>query len=207
MTKRLKTENNEGNRTCGRKLMSDVVFYCETSRKWVCVTVKFLPSVETQEDVQCLSGWCCVVLWRLPGQDMSAGPCLHHLQTARLHHYLRIPPPNSRGFSFSSFSSSSSSSQIPAPENHRVKTRSEAKQTIRSPRTFLISPRPVLVSSPAAAPLLHENLVMAFFVKKKKFKFQTHLTLEELSAVPFVNGVLFCKLRLLEGDFAATSSR
>ncbi|XP_062237326.1 early estrogen-induced gene 1 protein [Platichthys flesus] len=48
---------------------------------------------------------------------------------------------------------------------------------------------------------------MAFFVKKKKFKFQTHLTLEELTAVPFVNGVLFCKLRLLEGDFAATSSR
>uniref|UniRef100_A0A672GFA0 Family with sequence similarity 102 member A n=1 Tax=Salarias fasciatus TaxID=181472 RepID=A0A672GFA0_SALFA len=48
---------------------------------------------------------------------------------------------------------------------------------------------------------------MAFFAKKKKFKFQTHLTLEELSAVPFVNGVLFCKLRLLDGDFMATSSR
>ncbi|XP_061752216.1 early estrogen-induced gene 1 protein-like [Nerophis ophidion] len=48
---------------------------------------------------------------------------------------------------------------------------------------------------------------MAFFAKKKKFKFQTHLTLEELSAVPFVNGVLFCKVRLLDGDFTATSSR
>ncbi|KAF3695356.1 Protein FAM102A [Channa argus] len=48
---------------------------------------------------------------------------------------------------------------------------------------------------------------MAFFVKKKKFKFQTHLTLEELTAVPFVNGVLFCKLRLLDGEFVATSSR
>ncbi|XP_037338260.2 early estrogen-induced gene 1 protein [Pungitius pungitius] len=48
---------------------------------------------------------------------------------------------------------------------------------------------------------------MAFFAKKKKFKFQTQLTLEELSAVPFVNGVLFCKIRLLDGDFAATSSR
>ncbi|CAL8293893.1 protein FAM102A [Gadus morhua] len=48
---------------------------------------------------------------------------------------------------------------------------------------------------------------MAFFVKKKKFKFQTQLTLEELTAVPFVNGVLFCKLRLLEGEFVATSSR
>ncbi|KAL0979558.1 hypothetical protein UPYG_G00186530 [Umbra pygmaea] len=49
---------------------------------------------------------------------------------------------------------------------------------------------------------------MAFFLKKKKFKFQTHLTLEELTAVPFVNGLLFCKLRLLDGgDFVATSSR
>ncbi|XP_041755898.2 protein FAM102A [Coregonus clupeaformis] len=49
---------------------------------------------------------------------------------------------------------------------------------------------------------------MAFFAKKKIFKFQTHLTLEELTAVPFVNGVLFCKLRLLDGgDFVATSSR
>ncbi|KAM6965257.1 early estrogen-induced gene 1 protein-like [Aplochiton taeniatus] len=49
---------------------------------------------------------------------------------------------------------------------------------------------------------------MAFFNKKKKFKFQTHLTLEELTAVPFVNGVLFCKLRLLlGGDFVASSSR
>ncbi|XP_020325809.1 protein FAM102A [Oncorhynchus kisutch] len=52
------------------------------------------------------------------------------------------------------------------------------------------------------------NPSMAFFAKKKKFKFQTHLTLEELTAVPFVNGVLFCKLRLLDGgDFVATSSR
>ncbi|XP_049342206.1 protein FAM102A isoform X1 [Astyanax mexicanus] len=49
---------------------------------------------------------------------------------------------------------------------------------------------------------------MAFLVKKKKFKFQTHFTLEELTAVPFVNGVLFCKIRLLDGgDFAASSSR
>ncbi|XP_051508538.1 protein FAM102A-like [Myxocyprinus asiaticus] len=49
---------------------------------------------------------------------------------------------------------------------------------------------------------------MAFLVKKKKFKFQTHFTLEELTAVPFVNGVLFCKIRLLDGgDFTASSSR
>ncbi|XP_066515173.1 protein FAM102A [Hoplias malabaricus] len=49
---------------------------------------------------------------------------------------------------------------------------------------------------------------MAFLMKKKKFKFQVHFTLEELTAVPFVNGVLFCKIRLLEGgDFATSSSR
>ncbi|KAG1968751.1 protein FAM102A [Pimephales promelas] len=49
---------------------------------------------------------------------------------------------------------------------------------------------------------------MAFLVKKKKFKFQTHVTLEELTSVPFVNGVLFCKIRLLDGgDFTSVSSR
>ncbi|KAH1164837.1 hypothetical protein KIL84_006146 [Mauremys mutica] len=48
---------------------------------------------------------------------------------------------------------------------------------------------------------------MAFLMKKKKFKFQTSFTLEELTAVPFVNGVLFCKIRLLDGgDFASLSS-
>lgn len=52
------------------------------------------------------------------------------------------------------------------------------------------------------------NLPMAFLMKKKKFKFQTSFTLEELTAVPFVNGVLFCKIRLLDGgDFASLSSR
>ncbi|KAM5146174.1 early estrogen-induced gene 1 protein isoform 1-T2 [Mantella aurantiaca] len=49
---------------------------------------------------------------------------------------------------------------------------------------------------------------MAFLSKKKKFKFQTNFTLEELTAVPFVNGVLFCKVRLLDGgDFVSISSR
>ncbi|KAM4662211.1 early estrogen-induced gene 1 protein isoform 1-T2 [Discoglossus pictus] len=49
---------------------------------------------------------------------------------------------------------------------------------------------------------------MAFLTKKKKFKFQTSFTLEELTAVPFVNGVLFCKVRLLDGgDFVSLSSR
>uniref|UniRef100_UPI00398E82A1 early estrogen-induced gene 1 protein isoform X1 n=1 Tax=Pristiophorus japonicus TaxID=55135 RepID=UPI00398E82A1 len=49
---------------------------------------------------------------------------------------------------------------------------------------------------------------MAFIMKKKKFKFQTIFSLEELAAVPFVNGVLFCKIRLLDGgDFTQLSSR
>ncbi|KAI3361622.1 hypothetical protein L3Q82_001936 [Scortum barcoo] len=48
---------------------------------------------------------------------------------------------------------------------------------------------------------------MSFLMKKKKFKFQVHFTLEELTAVPFVNGVLFCKIRLMDGgDFAILSS-
>ncbi|XP_061657964.1 early estrogen-induced gene 1 protein-like isoform X2 [Syngnathoides biaculeatus] len=49
---------------------------------------------------------------------------------------------------------------------------------------------------------------MSFLTKKKKFKFQVHFTLEELTAVPFVNGVLFCKIRLIDGgDFVILSSR
>lgn len=49
---------------------------------------------------------------------------------------------------------------------------------------------------------------MSFLMKKKKFKFQVYFTLEELAAVPFVNGVLFCKIRLIDGgDFATLSSR
>lgn len=49
---------------------------------------------------------------------------------------------------------------------------------------------------------------MSFLSKKKKFKFQVYFTLEELTAVPFVNGVLFCKIRLIDGgDFATLSSR
>uniref|UniRef100_A0A3Q4AL41 Uncharacterized protein n=1 Tax=Mola mola TaxID=94237 RepID=A0A3Q4AL41_MOLML len=49
---------------------------------------------------------------------------------------------------------------------------------------------------------------MSFLMMKKKFKFHVHFTLEELTAVPFVNGVLFCKIRLIDGgDFAILSSR
>ncbi|XP_062269033.1 protein FAM102A [Platichthys flesus] len=47
-----------------------------------------------------------------------------------------------------------------------------------------------------------------FLVKKKKFKFQVHFSLDQLTAVPFVNGLLFCKIRLIDGgDFSVLSSR
>ncbi|NWX09155.1 F102B protein, partial [Caloenas nicobarica] len=50
---------------------------------------------------------------------------------------------------------------------------------------------------------------MAFIMmKKKKFKFRVELELDELSSVPFVNGILFCKVRLLDGgSFNGESSR
>ncbi|KAM9844329.1 EEIG family member 2-like isoform 2-T2 [Aulostomus maculatus] len=49
---------------------------------------------------------------------------------------------------------------------------------------------------------------MSFILmKKKRFKFKVDFDLEELSSVPFVNGVLFCKVRLTDGGFAQESSR
>uniref|UniRef100_UPI0037E83BF4 EEIG family member 2-like n=1 Tax=Semicossyphus pulcher TaxID=241346 RepID=UPI0037E83BF4 len=49
---------------------------------------------------------------------------------------------------------------------------------------------------------------MSFILmKKKRFKFKVDFDLEELSSIPFVNGVLFCKVRLLDGGFAEESSR
>ncbi|XP_017277632.1 protein FAM102B-like [Kryptolebias marmoratus] len=49
---------------------------------------------------------------------------------------------------------------------------------------------------------------MSFILmKKKRFRFKIDFDLEELSSVPFVNGVLFCKVRLLDGGFAKESSR
>lgn len=40
---------------------------------------------------------------------------------------------------------------------------------------------------------------MTFIMKKKKFKFNVTITVEQLSSVPFMNGVLFVKCRLLDG--------
>lgn len=49
---------------------------------------------------------------------------------------------------------------------------------------------------------------MAFMMKKKKYKFSAELNLEELVEVPFVNAVLFAKIRLLDGgSFQEYSSR
>ncbi|XP_013876981.1 protein FAM102B [Austrofundulus limnaeus] len=53
-----------------------------------------------------------------------------------------------------------------------------------------------------------DSVIMSFILmKKKRFKFKIDVDLEELSSVPFVNGVLFCKVRLLDGGFAEESSR
>uniref|UniRef100_A0A4W5PJ17 EEIG family member 2a n=1 Tax=Hucho hucho TaxID=62062 RepID=A0A4W5PJ17_9TELE len=49
---------------------------------------------------------------------------------------------------------------------------------------------------------------MSFIMmKKNKFKFKVDFELDELSSVPFVNGVLFCKVRLQDGGFIEESSR
>ncbi|XP_048376091.1 early estrogen-induced gene 1 protein-like [Stegostoma tigrinum] len=49
---------------------------------------------------------------------------------------------------------------------------------------------------------------MAFLMKKKKFKFLVTLTVVNLSAVPFINGILYCKIRLLHGgSFSELSTR
>lgn len=50
---------------------------------------------------------------------------------------------------------------------------------------------------------------MAFMLQRKKYyKFQVEICVEELTAVPFINAVLFAKVRLLNGGgFTETSSR
>lgn len=45
-------------------------------------------------------------------------------------------------------------------------------------------------------------------MKKKKFKFDVTLSIEELNSIPYVTGVLFCKARLLSGgDFSSHTQR
>lgn len=40
---------------------------------------------------------------------------------------------------------------------------------------------------------------MAFMLKKKRYKFQTDLCLEELSEVSYSKGIIFAKVRQLDG--------
>ena len=47
----------------------------------------------------------------------------------------------------------------------------------------------------------------SFMTKKKKYKFQVEISLEELLEVPFVLAVLFAKLRLLDGGSFQDHSR
>lgn len=49
---------------------------------------------------------------------------------------------------------------------------------------------------------------MSFIGKKKKYKFSVELQLDELVEVPFLNAVLFAKVRLMEGgSFEEQSNR
>jgi hypothetical protein len=49
---------------------------------------------------------------------------------------------------------------------------------------------------------------MPLWSKNKIFKFQAELTLEELTSVPFINAVLFAKIKLQNGgNFREVSSR
>lgn len=43
--------------------------------------------------------------------------------------------------------------------------------------------------------------------RKKKYRFQVDVRVEELQHVPFVNQVLFAKVRLLDGGFTDHSTR
>ena len=49
---------------------------------------------------------------------------------------------------------------------------------------------------------------MAFIIKKKRYKFQVELTLNELTEVSFGKAILFAKVRQLEGgNFQQSSKR
>lgn len=51
-------------------------------------------------------------------------------------------------------------------------------------------------------------LVMAFMMKKKKYRFNVEIKLQDLENVALVNEVLFAKIRLLDGgSFQEYSSR
>ncbi|XP_042867138.1 early estrogen-induced gene 1 protein isoform X2 [Penaeus vannamei] len=51
------------------------------------------------------------------------------------------------------------------------------------------------------------NKMNGLMVRKKKYRFQVDVRVEELQHVPFVNQVLFAKVRLLDGGFTDHSTR
>lgn len=86
------------------------------------------------------------------------------------------------------------------PTNHWVISAEQGKCTAVCQLYFTQSG---LVVTP-----VQDTRIMSFILmKKKRFKFKVDFDLEELSSVPFVNGVLFCKVRLIDGGFAEESSR
>ncbi|GAB0088969.1 hypothetical protein DMENIID0001_034380 [Sergentomyia squamirostris] len=59
-----------------------------------------------------------------------------------------------------------------------------------------------------STPQQQQQQGMAFMMKKKKYKFSVELQLDELVEVPFLNAVLFAKIRLMDGgSFQEYSSR
>uniref|UniRef100_A0A8C8X3P0 C2 NT-type domain-containing protein n=1 Tax=Panthera leo TaxID=9689 RepID=A0A8C8X3P0_PANLE len=84
----------------------------------------------------------------------------------------------------------------PGPGAARTRVSGELRRRRRSARPLGPPPHPA-----------RRRLALTM-MKKKKFKFKVDFELEELSSVPFVNGVLFCKMRLLDGgSFTAESPR
>lgn len=51
------------------------------------------------------------------------------------------------------------------------------------------------------------NKMNGLMARKKKYRFQVDVRVEELQHVPFVNQVLFAKVRLLDGGFTDHSTR
>jgi hypothetical protein len=49
------------------------------------------------------------------------------------------------------------------------------------------------------APSLYASMILSSSIKKRKVKFTIKLSIQELLSVPYLNGVLFCKVRLCDG--------
>lgn len=82
------------------------------------------------------------------------------------------------------------------------------------PKTHVHCPRkdphtaPKTLGQPAAPPPPGPTSKMnGLMVRKKKYRFQVEVRVEELQHVPFVNCFLFAKVRLLDGGFTDLSPR